>query len=90
MYKINKIVTNFENGKTELELLNEVINFEVEFDEVVGNLIKTADSTLATVDTIRTTADAGETNDMIENILQMLEIAEEAKRNRRPNLYSIR
>jgi hypothetical protein len=61
LYKINKIVTNFENGKTELELLNEVINFEVEFDEVVGNLIKTADSTLATVDSIRTTADAGET-----------------------------
>jgi len=60
LYKINKIVTNFENGKTELELLNEVINFEVEFDEVVGELIKTADSTLATVDTIRTTADAGE------------------------------
>jgi hypothetical protein len=61
LYKINKIVTNFENGKTELELLNEVINFEVEFDEVVGNLIRTADSSLATVDSIRTTADAGET-----------------------------
>lgn len=61
LYKINKIVTNFENGKTELELLNEVINFEVEFDEVVGNLIRTADSSLATVDSIRTTSDAGET-----------------------------
>ena len=61
LYKINKIVTNFENGKTQLELLNEVINFEVEFDEVVGNLTKTADSTLTTADTIRTTADAGET-----------------------------
>ena len=61
LYKINKIVTNFDNGKTQLELLNEVINFDVEFDEVIGNLTKTADSTLTTADTIRTTADAGET-----------------------------
>ena len=60
LYKINKIVTNFENGKTQLELLNEVIDFEVEFDEVVGLLTKTADSTLTTADTTRTTADAGE------------------------------
>jgi hypothetical protein len=61
LYKINKIVTNFENGKTQFELLNEVINFEVEFDEVVGLLTKTADSTLTTADTTRTSADAGET-----------------------------
>jgi len=61
LYKINKIVTNFENGKTQLELLNEVINFEVEFDEVIGRLTTTADTALTTADTIRTTADAGET-----------------------------
>ena len=36
-------------------------NFEVEFDEVIGRLVKTADSTLITADTTRTTADAGET-----------------------------
>ena len=60
MYKINKIVTNFENGKTQLELLNEVINFDVEFDEVIGRLAKTADVTLITADTTRTTADAGD------------------------------
>ena len=60
LYKINKIVTNFENGKTQLELLNEVINFDVEFDEVIGRLAKTADVTLITADTTRTTADAGD------------------------------
>lgn len=59
LYKINKIVTNFENGKTELELLNEVISYEVVLDQVIGNLIRTADSDLATVDSIQTTVDAG-------------------------------
>lgn len=59
LYKINKIVTNFENGKTELELLNEVISYEVVLNEVIGNLIRTADSDLATVDSIQTTVDAG-------------------------------
>ena len=60
LYKINKIVTNFENGKTQLELLNEVINFDVELDDVIGNLNITADSTLITVDTTLTTADTSE------------------------------
>ena len=61
LYKINKIVTNFENGKTQLELLNEVINFDIELDDVIGNLATTADNTLITADTTLTTADAGRT-----------------------------
>lgn len=60
LYKINKIVTNFENGKTQLELLNEVINFDVNLDDVIGNLVMTADSTIITVDTTLTTADTSE------------------------------
>ena len=61
LYKINKIVTNFENGKTQLELLNEVINFDIELDDVIGNLATTADNTLIKADTTLTTADAGRT-----------------------------
>ena len=61
LYKINKIVTNFENGKTQLELLNEVINFDIELDDVIGNLATTADNTLILADTTLTTADAGRT-----------------------------
>lgn len=56
LYKINKIVTNFETGRSELELVNEVSNFEVlkVFRYIEG--IR-ASTTRFTADTIELDAD---------------------------------
>jgi len=59
LYKINKIVTNFENGKTQLELLNEVLDYNVPINNTIVDVVKTADTTLFTADTTIIRADAG-------------------------------
>ena len=59
LYKINKLVTNFENGKTQLELLNEVLDYNVPIDNTISDVVRTADTTLLSADTTIITADAG-------------------------------
>lgn len=55
LYKINSLKTNFETGLSELELINEVKDFEIPVN--VSDLAKTIDSDFATADTTLVTAD---------------------------------
>lgn len=57
LYKINKIVTNFETGLSDLELLNEISDFDVPIDNVINDAIKTIDNTAITADSTIVTAD---------------------------------
>ena len=57
LYKINKIVTNFETGLSDLELLNEVSDFSVPVDNVINEAIKTIDNTAITADSTIVRAD---------------------------------
>ena len=57
LYKINKIVTNFETGLSDLELLNEVSDFSVPVDNVINDAIKTIDNTAITADSTIVRAD---------------------------------
>ncbi len=57
LYKINKIVTNFETGLSNLELLNEVSDFDVPTDNIINDAIKTIDNTALTADSTIVTAD---------------------------------
>lgn len=57
LYKINKITTNFENNLTNLELVNEVQDFEIEINQIIAQDTDTVDSGLATADTTLVTAD---------------------------------
>ena len=56
-YKINKIVTNFETGLSNLELLNEVGNNRVPTDNVISDVVKTTDQDFVTADTTLVRAD---------------------------------
>ena len=58
LYKINKMVTNFETGVTDFELINEVQNFEVEVDNIIKDTVTTVDQAIVTADTTIITADA--------------------------------
>ena len=58
LYKINKIVTNFETGISDLELLNELDNFEVGTDVIIKDTVKTVDVAYVTADTTKVRADA--------------------------------
>tara|TARA_R100000773_G_scaffold5168_1_gene5671 strand:+ start:2620 stop:4866 length:2247 start_codon:yes stop_codon:yes gene_type:complete len=58
LYKINKIVTNFETGISDLELLNELDNFEVGTDIIIKDTVKTVDVAYITADTTKVRADA--------------------------------
>jgi hypothetical protein len=62
LYKVNSIKTNFTTGLSELELINEVQNFEIKDNpKDLGDLISknyiTIDSTKLTVDTVEQTVD---------------------------------
>ena len=57
LYKINKITTNFENNLTNLELVNEVQDFDVAIEQIIAEDTETVDSGLATADTTLVTAD---------------------------------
>jgi hypothetical protein len=57
LYKINKITTNFQNNLTNLELVNEVQDFEVALDQIIADDTETVDTGLATADTTLVTAD---------------------------------
>ncbi len=62
LYKVNSIKTNFTTGLSELELINEVQDFEIKDNpKDLGDLISknyiTIDSTKLTVDTIEQTVD---------------------------------
>ena len=58
LYKINKIVTNFETGISDLELLNEINNFEVGTDIIIKDTVKTVDVGYITADSTKVRADA--------------------------------
>jgi len=57
LYKINKITTNFENNLTNLELVNEVQDFDIAIEQIIAEDTETVDSGLATADTTLVTAD---------------------------------
>jgi len=57
LYKINKMVTNFETGVTDFELVNEVRDFEIDIEEIVSDTVKTVDQSIATADNTIITAD---------------------------------
>lgn len=59
LYKINKIVTNFETGVSQLELLNEVLDYDIPIENAIADTVKTVNDTLFTADTTKITADAG-------------------------------
>ena len=58
LYRINTLVTNFETGVSELELINEVSDFNVITNE--NDLAKTIDTSIVTIDSNKVTADAEE------------------------------
>lgn len=60
LYKINKMVTNFETGITDFELINEVRDYQVTGDEIVKDVVRTVDAAIATADNTKITVDATE------------------------------
>lgn len=60
LYKINKMVTNFETGVTDFELINEVRDFTITVDNIVADTVKTVDQSIATADNTVITADTTE------------------------------
>ena len=58
LYRINTLVTNFETGISELELINEVSDFTVITNE--SDLAKTIDTSIVTIDSTKVNADAEE------------------------------
>lgn len=58
LYKINTLVTNFETGLSELELINEVSDFRILSNE--SDLARTIDSSVVTADSIEVKADTEE------------------------------
>ena len=60
LYKINKLVTNFETGVTDLELINEIRDFEISAKNIVADVVKTVDQSIATADNTLITADTTE------------------------------
>ena len=60
LFKINKMVTNFETGITDFELINEVRTFEVKAADIVADVVTTVDQAIATADNTIITADKTE------------------------------
>ena len=57
LYKINKMVTNFETGVTDFELINEIQDFDVQVDRLVADTVTTVDQSIVTADNTLVTAD---------------------------------
>ena len=60
LYKINKMVTNFETGVTDFELINEIQDFDVQVDRLVADTVTTVDQSIVTADNTLVTADTTE------------------------------
>lgn len=57
LFKINKIVTNFQNNRTQLELINETQDYTISNDVIVKDIVKTVDSGVGTADMTTVRAD---------------------------------
>ena len=60
LYKINKLVTNFETNITNLELVNEVQDFDVSVQNIISQVVKTVDQGVVNADSTVVTADSSE------------------------------
>jgi len=57
LYKINTLTTNFQNGLSSFELINETLDFTASATDVFDENAQTADSTIVNADTTLITAD---------------------------------
>ena len=59
LYKINTITTNFQNGLSSFELINETLDFTATANDNIRDEAETIDNSTVTVDTTLVTADNG-------------------------------
>ena len=59
LYKINSVTTNFQNGLSSFELINETLDFTASANDNIRDEAETIDNSTVTVDTILVTADNG-------------------------------
>lgn len=57
LYKINKLTTNFETNISELELINEVQDFNYTIEQTITETVQTVDAAIAKADSTLVTAD---------------------------------
>ena len=59
LYKINAVTTNFQNGLSSFELINETLDFTATANDNIRDEAETIDNSTVTVDTTLVTADNG-------------------------------
>ena len=59
LYKINSVTTNFQNGLSSFELINETLDFTATANDNIRDEAETIDNSTVTVDTTLVTADNG-------------------------------
>ena len=59
LYKINTVTTNFQNGLSSFELINETLDFTATANDNIRDEAETIDNSTVTVDTTLVTADNG-------------------------------
>ena len=59
LYKINSVTTNFQNGLSSFELINETLDFTASANDNIRDEAETIDNSTVTVDTTLVTADNG-------------------------------